>query len=158
MAQVPAQARSGRVQRAEFLGSAVAPSFVSSRKFVTAASATAPAVPAVFAAITEVSEADFDETVLGGSMGGKAHLVYMSAKWCGPCKIVTAIVDEIAGEIPADKLKIVKLDLDECPSVASRYNVRSIPWIGIFKDAEVKETVVGGTTKETLMTHLKTHM
>ena len=73
------------------------------------------------------------------------------APWCGPCRMVAPIVDEIAKEFEG-KIKVFKLNTDENPNVASQYGIRSIPTLMLFKDGQKIETVVGAVPKSTLQT------
>ncbi|MBQ2602993.1 MAG: thioredoxin [Oscillospiraceae bacterium] len=76
----------------------------------------------------------------------KPVLVDFFATWCGPCRMVSPIVDEIAAE-RADTLKVVKVDVDEAPSVAAAYGVMSIPTLIVFKGGEPVNTQVGAVPK-----------
>jgi len=76
----------------------------------------------------------------------KPVLVDFFATWCGPCRMVSPIVDEIAAE-RADTLKVVKVDVDEAPSVAAAYRVMSIPTLMVFKGGEPVNTQVGAVPK-----------
>lgn len=76
-------------------------------------------------AVTKVNEQNFQAEVLESA---ETVLVDFYADWCGPCKMLSPVVDEIAGEVSG--CKVVKLNVDEAPNVAARYNVMSIPKIG----------------------------
>ena len=76
----------------------------------------------------------------------KPVLVDFFATWCGPCRMVSPIVDEIAAE-RTDTLKVVKVDVDEAPSVAAAYGVMSIPTLMVFKGGEPVNTQVGAVPK-----------
>jgi thioredoxin 1 len=76
-------------------------------------------------------------------------LVDFWAIWCGPCKMIAPIVEDLAGEY-AGKLKVMKLDVDENGGVAAKYNVMSIPTLGIFYKGELVERIVGYMPKEQL--------
>ena len=76
----------------------------------------------------------------------KPVLVDFFATWCGPCRMVSPIVDEIAEE-RADTLKVVKVDVDEVPSVAAAYGVMSIPTLMVFRGGETVNTQVGAMPK-----------
>ena len=71
------------------------------------------------------------------------------ASWCGPCKMQAPILHEFSLDLK-DKIKVVKVDVDQNPDLASKYSVQSIPTLIIFKDGEIKDKVVGLTTKATL--------
>ena len=72
------------------------------------------------------------------------------APWCGPCKMIAPILDELAGDY-ADRLAIVKMNVDEQPDTAAKYNVRGIPTLLIFKDGELASTHVGLISKSDLV-------
>lgn len=76
------------------------------------------------------------------------------APWCGPCKMIAPMVDEIAREF-SGKAKAVKINTDESPDTASKYGVRSIPTVMIFKGGERKETIIGAVPKTTLVQSLE---
>jgi thioredoxin 1 len=95
---------------------------------------------------TPVTEQAFDTEVLKASV---PVLVDFWATWCGPCKMIAPIVEDLAGEY-AGRLKVVKLDVDENGGVAARYNVMSIPTLGIFRNGELIERIVGYMPKEQL--------
>jgi thioredoxin 1 len=80
-------------------------------------------------------------------------LVDFWAEWCGPCKMVAPILDEIAAE-QAGKLTIAKLDIDANPDAAMRYGVMSIPTLILFVDGEPKKTIVGAKGKGQLLEEL----
>ena len=73
-------------------------------------------------------------------------LVDFWAEWCGPCKALMPLVDELSNEM-GDKVKVVKVNIDESPSTPTKYGVRGIPTLMIFRDGQVTETKVGGMSK-----------
>jgi len=79
------------------------------------------------------------------------------AEWCGPCRMITPIIEELAGEYDG-KVKVGKLNVDENSEVSQRYAIRSIPTILIFKDGEVVDRHVGTTTKAALQQKIEQHM
>jgi thioredoxin 1 len=95
-----------------------------------------------------VSDASFEQDVLKSDL---PVLVDFWAPWCGPCRMVAPIVDEIAKEFEG-QIKVFKLNTDENPNVASQYGIRSIPTLMLFKDGQKVETVVGAVPKSTLHT------
>ncbi|WP_114353314.1 thioredoxin [Saliterribacillus persicus] len=78
------------------------------------------------------------------------------AAWCGPCKMIAPVLEEIDGEM-SDKVKIVKLDVDENQETAGKYGVMSIPTLLLFKDGEVVDQVVGFQPKEALEELISKH-
>jgi thioredoxin 1 len=101
-------------------------------------------------AITTLSESTFDETI--GSASGPV-LVDFWAEWCGPCKAIAPILEEIATE-QGDKLSIAKLNVDDSPGVAQRYEVMSIPTLILFNDGQPAKRVVGAKGKKQLLEEL----
>ncbi|XP_076931706.1 uncharacterized protein LOC143596941 [Bidens hawaiensis] len=81
-------------------------------------------------------------------------LVEFWAPWCGPCRMIHPIIDELANEF-AGKLICYKVNTDESPSIATQYGIRSIPTVIIFKDGEKKEAVIGAVPKTTLSTSIE---
>ena len=94
----------------------------------------------------EVTDATFKEEVLSSDL---PVLVDFWAPWCGPCRMVGPIVDEIAQE-QADKLKVVKLNPDDNLETASAYGITSIPALYVFKGGEVAKTIIGARPKPAL--------
>ncbi len=96
--------------------------------------------------VLHVSDADFNETVLKAD---SPVLVDYWAEWCGPCKMIAPVLDEVAGEYQG-KLTVAKLNIDENPETPQHYGVRGIPTLMIFKDGDVEATKVGALTKSQL--------
>jgi thioredoxin len=96
--------------------------------------------------ILEFSDQNFEQEVIGSD---KPVLVDFWAEWCAPCRMIAPAVEAIAGEY-AGRAKVGKLNVDENQSVTSRYNIRSIPTLLVFKNGEIKEQLVGTTSKDNL--------
>lgn len=84
-------------------------------------------------------------------------LVDFWAEWCGPCKMLSPIIDQLAGELGA-KMKVAKLNVDEAPDLAGQYNVMSIPTLLIFKNGEPVDQIVGAMPKDKLLAKLTPHL
>ena len=96
------------------------------------------------------TDATFDTDVLGSD---KPVLVDFWAEWCGPCRQVSPVLEEIASE-HADKIEIVKLNVDENPRVAAKYGITSIPTMSVYQAGEVVKTIVGARPKAMLLKDL----
>lgn len=94
-----------------------------------------------------VTSAEFQEKVLNSDV---PVLVDFFATWCGPCKMMSPTVDEIAGEV-AGKAAVYKLDIDQSPDVAQRYGVMSVPTFIVFEKGEVKAQTIGAQPKQKLV-------
>ena len=103
---------------------------------------------------TAVSDASFEQDVLKSDV---PVLVDFWAPWCGPCRMVAPIVDEIAKEFDG-KIKVFKLNTDENPNVASKFGIRSIPTLMVFKDGQKVDTVVGAVPKTTLSSTISKYL
>lgn len=100
--------------------------------------------------IFNVTDAEFEDKVLNA---GSPVLVDFWADWCGPCKMIAPILEEIAGDYEG-KLTIAKLDIDKNPATPQRYGVRGIPTLILFKNGEVEATKVGALAKSQLAAFL----
>lgn len=98
-----------------------------------------------------LTEENFEAEVINS---GKAVLVDFWAEWCGPCKMIAPLIDELAIEL-GDAAVVGKVEVDTAQALAAKYGVRSIPFLLFFKDGEVKDQIVGANvTKESLKAKL----
>lgn len=93
-----------------------------------------------------VSDASFGTDVL---QADKPVIVDFWAEWCGPCRMLSPILDDLAAQY-ADKVEVVKLNVDENPATAAKYGITSIPAVYVFKDGEVAATSIGAKPKQVL--------
>ena len=91
------------------------------------------------------------------SQPGKLVLIDFWAEWCGPCKQIAPILEEIYDE-KKDNLKILKLNIDENPETPQKYNVRGIPTLMLFKDGSLVDTKVGSMPKTTIINWVDSHL
>lgn len=104
--------------------------------------------------ITEVIDSSFYDEVINTK---GLVLVDFWAPWCGPCRMIGPIVDEIAQQY-GDQLKIVKINTDKNPNTATEYGIRSIPTVMIFSDGDKIDMVIGSVPKSTLVARLEKYM
>jgi thioredoxin 1 len=104
--------------------------------------------------IVEITDDSFENDVLKSS---KAVLVDFWAPWCGPCKQIAPILDEIAGDM-AENLTIAKINIDDNPNTPGKYGVRGIPTLMLFRDGNVQGTKVGAISKPKLAEFIEEHL
>jgi len=102
----------------------------------------------------EVSDSNFENEVLKADT---PVLVDFWAEWCGPCKMVSPLVAEIADEYEG-KVKVAKLDVDSNPQTAGKFGIRSIPTLLVFKDGQVVDQIVGAVPKRHLVEKVEKHV
>ena len=102
----------------------------------------------------QVTDSTFTQEVLDSEV---PVLVDFWAPWCGPCRMVAPVVDEIAAQYE-EKIKVVKVNTDENPNVASKYGIRSIPTLMIFKGGQKVDMVVGAVPKTTLANTIEKYL
>jgi len=100
--------------------------------------------------IIHVSDDSFEQEVLQSEM---PVLINYWAEWCGPCKMIAPVLDEVASEY-ADKVRVAKLNIDENPATPPKYGIRGIPTLMLFKNGEVEATKVGAVSKAQLTAFL----
>ncbi|MCB1751353.1 MAG: thioredoxin TrxA [Gammaproteobacteria bacterium] len=104
--------------------------------------------------IVHLSDDSFEAEVLQSSL---PVLVDYWAEWCGPCKMIAPVLDEIAVEY-AGRVKLAKLNIDDNPNTPPRYGIRGIPTLMIFKDGEVEATKVGAVSKSQLTAFIDSNL
>jgi len=97
-------------------------------------------------AVGKVSDANFESEVLKAN---SPVVVDFWAEWCGPCRMIAPALEEIAGSL-GEKVKIVKLNVDENPQTAAKYNIQSIPTLMIFKNGSMSSRQIGAAPKQKL--------
>lgn len=101
----------------------------------------------------DLNQDNFDSTVL---QADKPVLIDFWAPWCGPCKVMSPVVEELAGEM--DAVTIAKVNVDDNPELAQQFNVLSIPTFLVFKGGQVVEQFSGSMSKEALREKLEKHV
>ncbi|CAN1310385.1 Thioredoxin M-type, chloroplastic, partial [Linum perenne] len=105
-------------------------------------------------AVIPVTEKDWDKMVIGSDI---PVLVDFWAPWCGPCRMIAPVIDELAKEY-AGKISCYKVNTDESPNIASQYGIRSIPTVLFFNKGEKKESIIGAVPKSTLCSTLEKYI
>jgi len=103
--------------------------------------------------VASIGAVDFDREVIKSD---KLVVADFWAEWCGPCKMIAPLLDEIAREMP-DKVKIVKVNVETEPQVAQQYGIYNIPTLLFFKGGKVIEQVVGTVAKKVLVEKINSH-
>ena len=104
--------------------------------------------------LVHTNDSNFDTDVINSE---KPALVDFWAEWCGPCKMIAPFLDEAATEY-ADKMSVVKLNVDESPNIAAKFGIRSIPTLMLFKDGAVQAQKVGAFSKSQLTEFLDSNL
>jgi thioredoxin 1 len=101
-------------------------------------------------AVISLNESNFDREV---TQGDKPVIVDFWAEWCGPCKMIAPLLDEIARE-KVDSVKVAKVNVDENQSLSFKYNIRAIPALLFFKNGQLRDQVTGVTSKKDLLNRI----
>ena len=104
--------------------------------------------------IVHTSDSEFEADVLQSE---KPVLIDFWAEWCAPCRMIAPLLDDVAGEY-ADRLSVIKLNIDENPNTAQKFGIRSIPTLMLFKDGAVQAQKLGAMSKSQLTDFLETNL
>ena len=102
-------------------------------------------------AVVEITDKNFETEV---AKANKPVLIDFWAEWCGPCKMIAPIVEEISNDL-ADKLKVGKVDVDDAQELAQKFNIMSIPTLILFKGGKPVETIVGAMSKDQMLERIE---
>lgn len=105
--------------------------------------------------ILEATDANFEQEI---EQGAGLQMIDFWAAWCGPCRMIAPIVEDLADEYDTKGLRVAKVDVDSNPSTATRFNVTSIPSILFFKDGELIDRVVGAVPRASLEEKILQHL
>ncbi len=101
--------------------------------------------------VKQIKDTTFDQEVLASE---KLVLVDFWAPWCGPCRMIAPVIDEVASEY-GESIKVVKVNTDENPSTAALYGIRSIPTLLIFDSGDIVDTIIGAIPKTTVVNRIQ---
>lgn len=104
--------------------------------------------------VKEINDASFESEVINSS---KPVIVDFWASWCGPCKMLSPVIDEISDEL-SERAKFVKVNVDNNPIASSHYKIASIPTVMVFKEGKIVETMVGFRPKQAIKSALEKHI
>ena len=104
--------------------------------------------------VKQIKDTTFEEEVLSSE---KLVLVDFWAPWCGPCRMIASVIDEVANEY-SEIIKVVKVNTDENPSTAALYGIRSIPTLLIFNTGVLVDTMIGAIPKTTVVNRIQKHL
>jgi len=104
--------------------------------------------------VTPVTDSTFDSEVL---MSDKPVVVDFWAEWCGPCRMVSPILEELSDE-HGDKISFVKLNVDENPQIAANYRITSIPTLNVYSGGQVVKQIIGAKPKSAIMGDLREYL
>lgn len=104
--------------------------------------------------VLTATDSNFDADVVGSS---QLALVDFWAEWCGPCRMLAPKIEEIADEM-ADQIKVFKMNVDENPNTPSRFSIRGIPTVILFKNGQAVDQIVGNQSKENILEKIQKHL